>query len=186
MLDASNTRRRQTCYFRKRATSVPAEGPAYGLDSARRCEFPLRASTFCKGGVQWKQGVVNYMMLYTILLCNITPIHCTPLPLHPPLQSIQSSAGAGVACSRKSHVWCRLNGLELTRLTNYIILYHIISYCLVLFCILYIYIYIITLYHFILYYYIMFAEVARVVPPDNTNRSRDNGNYECADNMYKP
>ena len=46
----------QTCHFRKRATSVPAEGPAYGLDFARHCEFPLRK----------------------------------------------------VACSRKSHVWCRL------------------------------------------------------------------------------
>ena len=30
-----------TCFFRKRATSVPAEGPAYRLDFARRCEFPL-------------------------------------------------------------------------------------------------------------------------------------------------
>ena len=39
-------------------------------------------------GVQWKQGVVNYMMLYTILLYNTTPIHRTPDPLHPPLQSI--------------------------------------------------------------------------------------------------
>ena len=37
------TRRRQTCNFRKRASSVPAEGPAYGLDFARHWEFPLRA-----------------------------------------------------------------------------------------------------------------------------------------------
>ena len=36
-------RRHQTCHFRKRATSAPAEGPAYGLDFARHCEFPLRA-----------------------------------------------------------------------------------------------------------------------------------------------
>ena len=36
-------RMHQMCHFRKRATSVPAEGPAYGLDFARRCEFPLRA-----------------------------------------------------------------------------------------------------------------------------------------------
>ena len=35
-------------------------------------------------GVQWKQGVVIYMMLYTSLSYNTTPIHCTPLPLHPP------------------------------------------------------------------------------------------------------
>ena len=40
-------------------------------------------------GVQWKQGVMNYMMLYTILLYNTTPIYCTPLSLHPPLLSIQ-------------------------------------------------------------------------------------------------
>ena len=41
-------------------------------------------------GMQWKQGVVICMVLYTILLYNTTtPIHCTPLPLHPPLQSIQ-------------------------------------------------------------------------------------------------
>ena len=33
----------QTRHFRKRATSVPAEGPAYGLDFARHREFPLRA-----------------------------------------------------------------------------------------------------------------------------------------------
>ena len=30
-----------------------------------------------------------YMTLYTSLLQNTTPIHCTPDPLHPPLQSIQ-------------------------------------------------------------------------------------------------
>ena len=47
-------------------------------------------STFCKGGVQWKQGVVIYMMLYTILLYNTTPIHCTPLRLHPPLMNTQT------------------------------------------------------------------------------------------------
>ena len=40
-------------------------------------------------GVQWKHGVVIGMVLCTILLYNATPIHCTPLPLHPPLQSIQ-------------------------------------------------------------------------------------------------
>ena len=39
-------------------------------------------------GVQWKQGVVNCMVLYIILLYSTTPIHCTPDPLHPPLQSI--------------------------------------------------------------------------------------------------
>ena len=33
----SITRRHQTCHFRKRATSLPAEGPAYRLDFARHC-----------------------------------------------------------------------------------------------------------------------------------------------------
>ena len=36
-------RRHQTCHFRKRAASVPAEGHACSLDFARHCEFPLRA-----------------------------------------------------------------------------------------------------------------------------------------------
>ena len=54
-----------------------------------RSPYPL-LSTFCKGGVQWKQGVVVYMTLYTSLLYNITPIHCTHLPLHPPLLSIHT------------------------------------------------------------------------------------------------
>ena len=40
-------------------------------------------------GVQWKQGVVFCTVLYISLLYNTTRIHCTPLPLHPPLQSIQ-------------------------------------------------------------------------------------------------
>ena len=39
-------------------------------------------SRFIKGGVQWKQGVVIYMMSY-YLLYNTTPIPCTPLRLHP-------------------------------------------------------------------------------------------------------
>ena len=42
-------------------------------------------------GVQWKQGVVMYMMLHTSLLYNTSPIHCTLLPLHPPLMNTQSS-----------------------------------------------------------------------------------------------
>ena len=32
-----------------------------------------------QGGVQWKQGAVVYIILYTSLLCNTTPIHGTPL-----------------------------------------------------------------------------------------------------------
>ena len=56
-------------------------------------------------GVQWKQGVVNHMMLCTILLYNTTPIHCTPLRLHPPLQSIQGREGR---CRRRR---CPARGL---------------------------------------------------------------------------
>ena len=41
-------------------------------------------------GVQRKQGVVIRMMLYTSLLYTSTPIHCTPLPLHPPVLNTQT------------------------------------------------------------------------------------------------
>ena len=34
---SGQARRHQTCHFRKRATSTPAEGPTYGLDFARHC-----------------------------------------------------------------------------------------------------------------------------------------------------
>ena len=44
-------------------------------------------------GVQWKRGVVIYMMLHTSLLSNTTPIHCTPLPLHPPLMNTHCIRG---------------------------------------------------------------------------------------------
>ena len=40
-------------------------------------------------GVQWKQGVVIYMMLCTSLLYYTTPIHCTALRLHPPWMNTQ-------------------------------------------------------------------------------------------------
>ena len=42
-------------------------------------------------GVQWKQGVVIYVVLYTSLLYNATSIHCTPLPLHPPVMNTQQA-----------------------------------------------------------------------------------------------
>ena len=45
-------------------------------------------------GVQWKQGVAIYMMIYTSLLCNTTPIHCTPLPLHPPVMNTHACSGS--------------------------------------------------------------------------------------------
>ena len=46
----------------------------------------LRYSWFyiLQRGVQWKQGVVICMVLYTILLHNTTPIHCTPRSTAPP------------------------------------------------------------------------------------------------------
>ena len=54
--------------------------------SRKICASPRRKGVFyiSQRGVQWKQGVVIYMILYTTLLYNTTPIHCTPLPLHPP------------------------------------------------------------------------------------------------------
>ena len=36
-------------------------------------------------GVQWNQGVVVHITLLAVLLYDTTPIHCTRLPLHPPL-----------------------------------------------------------------------------------------------------
>ena len=54
--------------------------------AAARSRNPSR---LIKGGVQWKQGVVIYMMSHTSLLYDTIPIHCTLLPLHPPLPSIQ-------------------------------------------------------------------------------------------------
>ena len=54
--------------------------------NARHVYIPQR-------GVQWKQGVVIYMMLYTSLLHNTTPIRCTPLRLHPPVMNTHSCAG---------------------------------------------------------------------------------------------
>ena len=35
-------------------------------------------------GVQWVQGVVICMMLHASALYETSPIHCTPLRLHPP------------------------------------------------------------------------------------------------------
>ena len=46
------------------------------------CEFKIH-----QRGVQWKRGVVIYMMSYTSLLYDTTPIHCIPLPLHPPVMN---------------------------------------------------------------------------------------------------
>ena len=66
-------------------------------EAAQRLAGLLPQVAIPQRGVQWKQGVVIYMMLYTSLLYNTTPIHCTPLRLHPPLQSIQQVAAALLA-----------------------------------------------------------------------------------------
>ena len=47
-------------------------------------------------GVQWKQGVVVYIILYVVLLYNTTPIHCTPLRLHPPFDEYPRCQNPGV------------------------------------------------------------------------------------------
>ena len=50
---------------------------------------PLPLLHIQQRGVQWKQGVVIYMKLSTSLYYDTTPIHCTPLRLHPPLINTQ-------------------------------------------------------------------------------------------------
>ena len=53
-------------------------------------------------------GCSDFMMLCTSLLCNTTPIHCTPLPLHPPLMNTHtrpcggSRAAAEAAAPRRA------------------------------------------------------------------------------------
>ena len=76
---ALEARRRQTCHFRKRATSAPAEGPAYRLDVARRRgEFPLGALRARKWRVhrsrlaQWCYIYIYiYMYVYTYMHIHI-------------------------------------------------------------------------------------------------------------------
>ena len=51
---------------------------------AVRSWYKMRGLLFCgrfyilQRVVQWKQGVVIYMTLYTSVLYDTTPIHCTP------------------------------------------------------------------------------------------------------------
>ena len=42
-------------------------------------------------GVQWKQGVVVYTILYAVLLFNTAPIHCTPSDCTPILMNTRLS-----------------------------------------------------------------------------------------------
>jgi len=79
------------------AHSLRASGRKICADRAgrrpRRCRgCGCRGSRMAQDstkGVQWKQGVVIYIMSCTVSLHDATPIHCTPLPLHPPLLNTQ-------------------------------------------------------------------------------------------------
>ena len=64
-------------------------------------------------GVQWKQGVVIRMMLYTSSLYDTTPIHCIPPPTAPPCNEYPLSMIRHVET-------VRLRGLnkEITRTTR--------------------------------------------------------------------
>ena len=55
-------------------------------------------------GVHWKQGVVIHMMLYTSLLYNTTPIHCTPPPTATPCNEYPQEAGRGQGGGRRVHL----------------------------------------------------------------------------------
>ena len=55
-------------------------------------------------GVQWKQGVVVYIILQAVLLYNTTPIHCTPLRLHPPAMNTQEDRGKSSSVPEKPSV----------------------------------------------------------------------------------
>ena len=91
-------------------------------------------------GVQWKQGVVVYIILYTSLLYNTTPIHCTPLPLHRPVMNTQISClfdcidNRGPRALRAARRRGPLCGQKLNSYTHIYVCIHI--------CIIYIYIYI--------------------------------------------
>ena len=113
-----------------------------------------RQAAFCKGGVQWKQGVVIRMFLYTILLYIYiyiyitTPIHCTPLRLHPPVMNTHTS------CAPKWDLGNQVLNLARKRIISlhmfaYIHTYiqHVCVYIYIYICMslsLYIYIYIYT------------------------------------------
>ena len=51
-------------------------------------------------GVQWKQGVVICMLLYTSSSHNTTPIHCTPLRLHPSVMNTHSTSPISVSVKK--------------------------------------------------------------------------------------
>ena len=65
--------------------------PTFNPHAANYGSLSLNFFKIHQRGVRWKQGVVIYMILYTSLLYSTTPIHCTPLRLHPPLMNTQQA-----------------------------------------------------------------------------------------------
>ena len=107
----------------------------FAIASAHRMALGRGRFYIPQRGVQWKQGVVVCMVLCTSLLYNTTPIHCTPDPLHPPLQSIQ----------REGEMSCRCSCPGCLIIIIVLLLLLLLSY-------IYIYIYIVT--HLCIYIYI--------------------------------
>ena len=92
--------------YKQRLLSRPliwcSESWYYHLSSLEECFFhrhrygmtPARVKIHQRE-VQWKQGVVFCMILHTSSLRSATPIHCTPLRLHPPLMNTHMTPARG-------------------------------------------------------------------------------------------
>ena len=91
-------------------------------------------------GVQWKLGVVIYMLLYTSRLYNTTPIHCTPLPLHPPLMNTQTITTATITtiCFNTCTNFC-WKPLRALGLQTYKYMYMYIHMCVYIYIYIYMY-----------------------------------------------
>ena len=104
-------------------------------------------------GVQWKQGVVIYMNLYTSLPYNTTPIHCTPDPF-PPLCRVSTPASRHPRTRVCIHTVMLLHvymcNLSLS-LYMYIYIYTHVYACVCIYIYIYIYIYMYT--HVYVYVY---------------------------------
>ena len=99
-----------------------------------RIFVPLRFKIHQRG-LQWKQGVVGHIIFY-VLLCNTTPIHCTPLRLHPPFDEYPSThrfATETIQVCHRYHARCHV--------CIYVYIYIYIYTCVYLSLSLYIYIY---------------------------------------------
>ena len=99
-------------------------------------------------GVQWKQGVVMYM-IYVNLLYSTTPIHCIPLRLHPPVMNTQRAPGGRARLPAAGPGLPAARGVAAQGLAGpiyiyiYIYIYYVFVYlCLFIYLYLYIYIYI--------------------------------------------